>query len=190
MKRLGILGGTFDPIHNGHLVMAQIALETMKLDQVVFVPSNLPPHKKQKGIFAAADRFKMVKLATTGNSFFSVSDVEFIRPGKSYTIDTVKHFKKAYPKTLLFFITGSDSFSTISSWKNWQEILNFVQIIVVNRPGKYQFNKKIKHFTVSMPSMDVSSSLVRERIKKNKSVRYFVPDKVYEYIEQIRKSIM
>lgn len=185
MKRIGFFGGTFNPIHMGHLAIAQMAQEAFKLDKVIFIPSHQPPHKNIAPLALAKDRYKMVKLATAGNDYFEVSDVETLRDGKSYTIDTLRHFRKIYSsKAKLFFIVGGDSFSTLPKWKNIDEILKLVTFIVVNRPGCYAPKKNIKHLTVTKPGIDISSSYLRNRIESGKSVRYLVPESIFHYIEK------
>ena len=185
MKRIGFFGGTFNPIHMGHLAIAQMAQETFKLDKVIFIPSHQPPHKNIAPLAPAKDRYKMVRLAVAGNNNFEVTDVETLRVGKSYTIDTLRYFRKIYSaKAKLFFIIGGDSFSTLPKWKNIDEILKLVTFIVVNRPGFHASNKNIKHLTVTKPGIDISSSYLRSRIESGKSVRYLVPEAIFHYIEK------
>ncbi|MCC6758076.1 MAG: nicotinate-nucleotide adenylyltransferase [Candidatus Omnitrophica bacterium] len=182
MKRIGFFGGTFNPIHMGHLAIAQMAQERFKLDKVIFIPSHQPPHKNIAPLASAKDRYKMVRLATAGNEYFEVSDVETKRVGKSYTVDTLRHFRKSYPaKVKFFFIIGGDSLGTLPQWKNIDEILKLAAFIVVNRPG-YSDIKNIKHLTVTKPGIDISSSYLRERINSRKSIRYLVPEAIYHYI--------
>lgn len=187
MKRIGLFGGTFNPIHMGHLAIAQMAQEAFKLDKVIFIPSHQPPHKNIASLAPACDRYKMVKLAIAGNDRFEVSDVETLRDGKSYTIDTLRYFQKVYSsKAKLFFIVGGDSFSTLPKWKNIGEILRLVTFIVVNRPGTNASKKNIRHLTVTKPGIDISSSYLRQRIESGKSVRYLVPEAIFYYIEKHR----
>ena len=184
MKRLGILGGTFDPIHLGHLRMAQVVLEKMRLDKVIFVPSNLPPHKSGFGLSSSDIRLKMVKLAVKGNSHFRVSSFEVKREGKSYSIDTIRYFAKIFPKAKIFFIIGYDALAKLHQWKAIDEILKMVEFVVVNRPGNFATPHRIKHHSILMPGMDVSSSKIRKLVKQKKSIRYLVPEAVREYMEQ------
>ena len=186
MNRIGFFGGTFNPIHMGHLAIAQMAQERFKLDKVIFIPSHQPPHKNVAPLASAKDRYKMVRLAIAGNENFEVSDVETKRIGKSYTVDTLQHFRKIYPaKVKFFFIIGGDSLATLSSWKNIDEILKLATFIVVNRPG-YSDIKNIKHLTVTKPGIDISSSYLRERINSGKSARYLVPEAIHHYIVKQR----
>ncbi len=181
MKRIGILGGTFNPVHIGHLAMAQAALEKFRLDKVIFIPCNRPPHKKIIHLAPGQERFKMVQAAVRNNPLFEVSDFEIKRKGKSYSIDTVEYLRSVYPKkTKFFFIIGTDSFRGLRSWKRVDEIRKLTSFIVVNREGHAPAGR----FSVNMPGIDVSSSYLRGRIRQGKSVRYFVPDNVIRYIQQ------
>ncbi len=184
-ERIGILGGTFDPVHIGHMAIAQKALEKCRLDKVIFVPSALPPHKKMPRLASAWDRYRMVALAVQGNPRFEVSDYEVQKGGKSYSIDTVCHFRARYPaETKLFFIIGEDNVDTLETWKEIDRIIEIVTFIVVNRPGFRHHQKKIKFQSVMLPGMDISSSYLRRAIAQGKTIKYLVPDKVLEYIEQ------
>lgn len=184
MNRIGIFGGTFDPIHNGHLAMAQIAREEMQLNRIVFVPSHFPPHKSSKGVVPAVDRLKMVKLAIQGNAYFRVTDFEVNRSGRSYSIDTLKHFQNKFKKSRLYFIIGGDAYAILNKWKSIKSILKIAEFIVVNRPGYMQKSGLIKCHHVIMPGIDISSSYVRQRLKEKKEVRYWVPGPVADYIKK------
>ena len=184
MNRLGILGGTFDPIHVGHLRMAEVVREKMRLEKIIFVPSNLPPHKSASSLTSSENRFQMVRLAIERNPFFEISSFEIKRPGKSYTIDTVKYFFSIYPTSKIFFIIGFDALSTLHKWKSIEEVLKIVEFVVVNRPGDFKEKKNIKHHSVSMPGIDISSSNIRQLMKTKKSIRYLIPEPVREYMEQ------
>ncbi len=187
MKRIGLFGGTFNPIHMGHLAIAQMALEKFTLDKIIFIPSNQPPHKNIVHLAPAEDRYELVKCAIEGNSRFAVSDVETLRAGKSYTVDTLRHFREMYSDRIkMFFIIGGDTFSTLPTWKNIDEVLKYVTFIVVNRPGYTppELRKKIQHLMVTKPGIDISSSYLRNRIASGKSVRYLVPETVFHYIEK------
>ncbi|MDP2938785.1 MAG: nicotinate-nucleotide adenylyltransferase [Candidatus Omnitrophota bacterium] len=187
MTRIGIFGGTFNPIHLGHLIIAQKVLENLDLKRIIFVPCYIPAHKSKKKLVDAQDRFKMVSLAIEGNSRFKVSSWEIKQKATSYTIDTLKHFKNKLGKNaLLFFIIGSDSLKELMKWKDVKGILKLVRLVVVNRPG-YNFRKLPRGFIkVSIPGIDISSSLIRKRLSQSKSVDYFLSDKVSEYIKKKR----
>ena len=185
MQRIGILGGTFNPFHIGHLAIAQKAQEQFGLDKVIFVPSHIPPHKKIINLAPAQDRYKMAAWAIKDNPLFGISDVEIKREGKSYTIDTLKYFRDILPKnTKLFFIVGEDTFPTLAGWKDIQEILKLVTFIVVNRPGYKKERSPIKHLSVTMHGINISSSYLRRRIAQGKSIKYLVPESVFRYIEE------
>lgn len=185
MQRIGILGGTFNPIHIGHLAIAQMALERMHLTKVVFVPAHIPPHKNPKAVANAKHRYNMVKLAIKDNSDFEISDFEINKEGKSYTIDTMKYFYEKYPKdTKLYFIIGGDTLADLPNWRYIDDILKIGEFIVVNRPGCVKKASDLKHHSVIMPGIDISSSLVRFRLFQNKTIRYFVPDPVLTYIKE------
>ncbi len=185
MKRIGILGGTFNPIHIGHLTIAQMVHEQLKLDKVIFVPSNLPPHKSSDYVASPGERYHMVKLAIKGNAHFTVSDFEIKRAGKSFSIETVSYFRGLYPaKTKLFFIIGNDLLSTLNTWRRIGEILEIVSFVSVNRPGFKERKSRIKVKTISVPGLQTSSSYVRTRITAGKTVKYLVPDNVLTYISR------
>lgn len=184
-QRIGVLGGTFNPIHVGHLAIAQMALERMHLTKVVFVPAHIPPHKNPGVVAGAKHRYQMVRLAIEGNDTFEVSDFEINKRGKSYTVDTMKYFHHFYPPdTKLYFIIGGDTLGDLRSWRYIEEILKIAEFIVVNRPGYVKKPGDVRHHSVIMPGIDISSSYVRIRLFQGRTIRYFVPDKVLEYISQ------
>ena len=186
MERIGVLGGTFNPIHLGHLAIAHMAQESLRLKKVIFVPAHLPPHKNSSRIASTRHRFNMVKLAIQGNPRFEISDFEIKKPGKSYTIDTLWHFRDIFPKpTQLFFIVGGDTLPQLKNWRYINDILKIATFIVVNRPGQFKRSRgiKIRHHSVSMPGIDLSSSYIRQRAALGKSIKYFVPEGVIRYIQ-------
>ncbi len=188
MKRIGISGGTFNPIHLGHLFMAQTALEKFDLEKIIFVPSFWPPHKSRQNVLDASKRLQMVRLAVKDNPSFEVSDVEIKRAGKSYTIDTLRYFYGQYPTgTKFFFILGYDSFAGLHRWHQINELLKITSFIVINRPGFKPANPRIpqkKVFSAMMPGLDVSSSYIRKCLRSQKTVKYLVPESVLEYIHK------
>ncbi|MFH1457924.1 MAG: nicotinate-nucleotide adenylyltransferase [Candidatus Omnitrophota bacterium] len=182
--KIGILGGTFNPIHIGHLILAEEAREKLSLDKILFVPTYLPPHKEDCGIAPAKARLAMVKLAIAGNRYFSVSDKETARNGRSYTIDTIRELKKEHPADELYFIIGSDLLKYLEDWKDWDEIAGMVKFIVATRPG-YPLEKIPSYIhTVAIRAVDVSGFQIRTCIKENRSFRYLVSDAVYKYITE------
>ncbi len=180
--KIGILGGTFNPVHIGHLILAEEAREKIGLDRIIFVPTFLPPHKNGSEIASATNRFEMIKTAIRANKAFMVSDLEIRRQGRSYTIDTLRELKKKYPHDELYFISGSDLLKYLEAWKDLTEILKMVKFVVATRPG-YPL-EKIPHYisTVSIRAVDVSAFEIREAIKEKKSFRYLVPESVFNYI--------
>lgn len=180
--KIGILGGTFNPIHIGHLILAEEVREKVGLDKIIFVPTYLPPHKEDFGIAKAKDRLTMVKLATEGNPYFFVSDKEIQRDGRSYTIDTIREFKKEYPQDELFFLIGSDLLKYLEDWKDLQEVARLVTFIAATRPG-YPLEEIPSYIkTVAIRAVDISGFQIRECIKQSRSFRYLVPEAVYKYI--------
>ncbi len=180
------MGGTFDPIHHGHLVTAEEVRDYFDLDEVVFVPSARPPHKIGQEVSDPEHRYLMVVLATVTNPYFQVSRAEIERPGPSYSIDTVRYFKDLWgERTEIFFITGADAFSQISSWNNPEELLELCTFVAASRPGyrllvekKYQAKGK----TIEVSALAISSSGIRWRVKRGESIKYLVPETVENYI--------
>lgn len=192
--KLAIMGGTFDPIHFGHLVTAEAARIQYGFDHVIFIPSGQPPHKTGKMITPAMHRYVMTVLATMNNPYFRVSSFEIEREGPSYTIDTVKFFHNQYgDKVELFFITGADAMQEILTWKAVPELLTICQFIAATRSG-YCLNEldcvkealgragKERIHCVATPEIDISSTDIRQRLKEHKSIKYLVPEMVEHYI--------
>ncbi|HHY97234.1 MAG TPA: nicotinate-nucleotide adenylyltransferase [Firmicutes bacterium] len=192
--RLGIMGGTFDPIHYGHLVTAEAARVEFDLDVVVFVPSGCPPHKKAYEVSPAEDRYLMTVLATATNPYFRVSRMEIDRPGPSYTVDTVREFqRRCGPHVKLFFITGADATLEIVTWKDSDELLQQCSFIAATRPG-YQIEKieeevsRIRQrcpngiHVLEVPALAISSTDIRRRVREGKPIKYLVPESVESHI--------
>jgi len=180
--KIGILGGTFNPVHIGHLILAEEAREKLGLEKLYFVPTFLPPHKDNSDIAFAQDRLEMVKLAIDGNKYFYTSDMEIRRNGRSYTIDTLNEFKKKYPKDELYFIIGSDLLKYLDEWKDLDEIIKLIKFIVATRPG-FPLEKIPNYIkTMEIRAVDISGFEIRKCIQEDKSFRYLVPDAVYKYI--------
>ena len=182
--KIGILGGTFNPVHIGHLILAEEAREKLGLDKVIFVPTFLPPHKDNSDIAPAVDRLSMIKVAIKTNKYFVVSDTEIKRNGRSYTIDTIKEFKERFRTDDLYFIIGSDLLKYLDEWKDLNEIIKLVRFIVATRPGFPL--EKIPSYIDTLPirAVDISAFEIRECVKENKSFHYLVPEGVFNYINK------
>ena len=187
--KIGIMGGTFNPIHYGHLVTAEEALSQFKLDRVIFVPTGQPPHKTTGKLASSEDRYLMTVMATASNSHFFVSRIEIGREGKSYTIDTVKELKSTYGESAAFyFITGADAILEILTWKNPEEIITMCKFIAATRPGynlsRIEELKKAKDSIsiMEIPALAISSTDIRERIKTGRPIKYLLPESVCNYL--------
>ncbi len=192
-KRIGILGGTFNPIHLGHLMIAEMALEAFNLNRVIFVPAKEPPHK-EADVIEAKYRLEMVHAAVLDNPNFLVSDVEMKREGKSYTIDTVRYFYNTYgPTTEFFFIAGTDTIQNLPTWKYIEELLDMCEFIGAIRPGATEdIGEIIEWFgqrgsrihILEVPEIKLSATDLRYRLREGLSTRYMLPRSVYQYIKR------
>ena len=182
--KIALFGGAFDPIHYGHMSLAESAYEKFKLDRVIFVPSGKPPHKCPASAHKI-HRLEMVKLAIRDNPHFTVSDYELKKSGKSYTYQTIEYFKQKYPGDELFFLMGIDLFLTFDTWEKSRQLLDMCKFLVGIRPGvnvtrPVSMTNRVTIF--KSPLLDISSTMLRKYIKEGKSVRYLLPQKVEEYI--------
>lgn len=184
--RIGILGGTFNPIHMGHLILAEEALCKLKLDKIIFVPTFIPPHKALDEVkVRPEDRLAMIRAAIEDNGCFEVSTYEIAAKKKSYSIDTLKEFRRLYgPAAQLYFITGSDLLKDLFSWKDVNDIFKISKFAVANRPGYPVTDVPNGVETVVITPIEVSSEDIRRRLKAGSSIRYLVPEKVRKYIEE------
>lgn len=210
-QRLGILGGTFNPIHLGHLAAAEEVRDRLKLEKVLFIPAFIPPHKNDEVMPSAVQRQEMVRLAVKGNAHFSVSDIEIKRGGRSYTIDTIEALRQTHPGAELHFITGLDSFLEIGTWKEWERLLTLCSFVVLSREGhrfrdiaglgflsvpeqdlmKIDAGEKDELVVTSgamrvciemIPFLDISSTDIRRRVRSGRSIKYHLPEPVEHYI--------
>ncbi len=189
---IAIFGGTFDPIHFGHLLIAEESYHKVKIEKVIFMPAGNPPHKVGKSITSAKHRLKMLKLAIADNKHFSYSTLELKKSKTSYTVDTFRFFQKNYNKDI-YFIIGADSLLDMPNWKDAKYLLKNANFIVARRPN---FSvKKLKNKDFFRPYIDniylmnstlveISSSLIRENVRKNKFIKYMTPEPVIEYIKE------
>lgn len=183
--RIGILGGTFNPIHLGHLLIAQDAVEAAKLDRVLFIPSATPPHKVLAGDISAVHRLRMVELAIAGDKRFRVDDLEIRRGGKSYSVDTLTELRRRHPRTDFHFIIGADSLDELHLWKDAPRLVKLCQFIAVTRPGYKGKPARIpglRYRLLDTHPSDIASRDIRDRAGRGKSIRYLVPDAVVGYI--------
>ena len=188
-QRLGIMGGTFDPIHHGHLVAASEVAEQFALDEVIFVPTGSPWQKSDREVSPAEDRYLMTVIATASNPRFWVSRVDIDRPGPTFTIDTIRDMAAMRPDAELFFITGADALGQILSWKDADEALRLARFIGVTRPGYELSDAHLPAAAVTLvdvPAMAISSSACRARVRGGHPIWYLVPDGVVQYIAKHR----
>ena len=191
--KIGIMGGTFDPIHLGHLATAEAVREKFSLDEILFIPAARPPHKLGKNITDERHRLAMTILATSSNKFFRVSDMELKRTGLSYTLDTMNELHKNFgASTELFFIIGADSLADLKKWHAAQELVEKCHFIATTRPGvdvdffaveKFFGTAAREHIhRVATPRLEISSTDIREKVRLGRSIKYLVPEVVEEYI--------
>ncbi len=183
------MGGTFDPIHHGHLVAASEVQNTFDLDEVIFIPTGAQPFKLDRDVTEAEHRYLMTVVATASNPRFSVSRLEIDRPGITYTIDTLRDLRQQYPDAEIFFITGADALSQILAWKDAEELFSLAHFVGVTRPGHVLDDSGLPDEGVSLvevPAMAISSTDCRERVQSGAPVWYLVPDGVVQYIRKYR----
>jgi len=193
--RLGLFGGTFNPVHWGHLAVADAAREAFGLDRVIWIPAGDPPHKPDLDLAPQEDRLAMVALAVAGDPTFDVSRLELDRPGPSYTLDTLRHFAaQGWPPERLFFLTGTDAMRDLATWHRPDEVLRAAQFVVAERPGTplaslrevlpAAWFARLKPFPA--PRVEISSTDLRDRVRAGESLQYLVPEAVEQYIREHR----
>lgn len=184
MKRIGLLGGTFDPPHIGHFIIADEVRASLQLDEIWFIPNNEPPHKS-KALSDKLHRLQMLNQVIGGNDIFSVNDIELHREGKSYTIDTVTELTNEYPNMQFFFIIGADMVEYLPHWKDIDKLMEKIQFVGVKRQG-YELKSSYPIIEVGIPTVEISSSDIRERVEQGLPFQFLVPKEVYLYIKEHR----
>ena len=195
MRRIGIFGGTFDPVHNGHINLAEDAIREAQLDEVVMIPARIQPFKQDVKTASGEERLHMLKLAAEGNGRLSVSDFELLQESVSYTYLTMRHMQKEYPDAKLYFITGTDSMLKLDTWKNAPELLTGYSYIVGTRPGyrqdeleetmarlRCEYGTEI--INLSQTQLNISATEVRQRLAAGEAVSGLIPEAVERYIEE------
>ncbi|AEG34192.1 nicotinate-nicotinamide nucleotide adenylyltransferase [Thermus parvatiensis] len=180
--RIGLFGGSFDPIHLGHLLAASQAQEVLGLDRVLFVVAARPPHKVP--VAPAEARYEMTLLAVAEDPRFTVSRLELDRPGPSYTVDTLREARRLFPEDELFFITGADAYRDVLAWKEGERLPEYATLVAVARPGYPLKEAPLPVVPLFVPEVGISSTEIRRRLKEGRSVRYWVPRAVEVYIEK------
>lgn len=183
-QRIGILGGTFNPPHLGHLLMAEQVGKQLELDKVWFMPTAKPPHAPGKQTIAAQHRIEMVKLAIQDNPLFVLQPYEVFKGGTNYTVDTMTHFVNKYPEVDFYFIIGGDSVRDLPTWRRIEELSQLVQFVGIRRPGVEDLESIYPVIWVDSPLVDLSSTEIRLRVYLEQSIRYQVPQAVIQYIQE------
>ena len=187
-RRVGVMGGTFDPIHHGHLVAASEVQSWFDLDEVVFVPTGQPWQKADRTVSPAEDRYLMTVIATAANPRFNVSRVDIDRRGPTYTIDTLRDLSALHPDADLYFITGADALAALLTWRDHDELFDLAQFVGVTRPGHEMDDSTLDGLPadritlVEIPALAISSTDCRDRVERDEPVWYLVPDGVVQYI--------
>lgn len=195
---IGLMGGTFNPIHIAHLIIAEWIKDEWNLDSIVFIPAGNPPHKSNKDLIRSSERYSLVEIAVSSNKSFRVSDFEITKKGVSYSIDTVSYFRDKYPDEKLFFIIGADTLFQLEKWKGFKDLAKMVDFITYSRWGynKLQIEDKISTLNHDFgfqiyysngPEIQISSSNIRDRLKEGLSIKYMVPDLVID--QMLRKGL-
>lgn len=183
-RKVGILGGTFDPPHYGHLFIAQEVFDACGLDEIWFMPTKIPPHKDRKQFFTDEERIQLLQLAINDNSAFHLNLTEFEREGRSYTIDTMKELSEKNPDDHYYFIIGGDMIDYLPKWKGIYDLLKLVTFVGVKRPGyPSTTNVTDEIVEIDVPQLEISSSDIRNRIRSGRSIRYLLPDDLITFIK-------
>jgi nicotinate-nucleotide adenylyltransferase len=178
-KRLGLYGGSFDPVHTGHLILAREAMEQLSLDYVIFIPALLSPHKEGSPPISAQDRWDMVTAAIHGENNFLADDMEILREGVSYTIDTVRSYHQKFPDTRIFYLIGGDNVPDLHTWREIESLQELVTFVILQRGNACEIPE---NFELVSRTINISSTEVRNRVASGQSIRYLVPEMVQEII--------
>lgn len=180
MKKIGIFGGSFDPIHHGHLILAREALETLALEQVLFIPAAQSPHKPGTAPASAAARWEMLEAAIAGENGFAASRVELDRPAPSYAVETMEELRAQNPETEFFFLVGEDNLPKLSTWHRFDDLARLVQFVVLDRTGcEVEYS-----YAAVRRKIDISATAIRKRVASGQSIRYLVPEAVERIIRR------
>ena len=183
-KRIGLMGGTFNPVHVGHLLMAEQVYDKLGLDRVDFMPSHFPPHVDPKKTLPGEDRFEMLKLALGDNPHFGLETIELERLGKSYSVETLEILTTLHPENEYYFIIGGDMVDYLPKWYRIEDLVKMVHFVGVKRPGYVGQTSSFPIIYVDSPSCDVSSTAIRQAVASGHSIRYLVPEAVRHYIKE------
>lgn len=197
-RRIGLLGGTFNPVHTGHLILAERAREELRLDRMGLLPSGIPPHKSGPGLAPSEHRLAMVNLAVEGNPGLASVDLEIRRAGTTYTVDTLRELHADDPARTIVFLIGADSVPELPSWREYEQVLELAEIVTLRRPGfedddiferiaskiRPDLIAELRERRLDTPEIDISSTEIRRRVAQGKSIRYLVPEPVREYIDR------
>lgn len=191
-RKIGVFGGTFNPVHNGHVNLVKNYRNMLSLDEIIVIPTNIPPHKANLNVISSQDRIEMLNLAFENEKYVSVSDIEIVAGGTSYTILTIEKLKKIYPDDELFLLIGGDMFLCFDSWREYKKILSLCKVCTAPRENdelekllEYQLKidpLKERTIVLNSPVLQLSSSQIREKISDREALKTFVPEKVFEYI--------
>ena len=180
--RIGIMGGTFDPIHIGHLIAASEAHRVLALDHVMFIPAGEPWQKADRTLSSSADRLAMVELAVRDDDRFSASDIEVRRDGATYAIDTIDQLRAQQPEDEFFWIVGDDVLVRIPTWREWERFVSSVTVVAVNRAGAENIAFDFDYHRIDIPEVRVSATALRDRFAQGDRCKYLVPDSVADYV--------
>lgn len=197
-ERIGIFGGTFNPVHHGHLILAERAREELAVDRMLLLPSGAPPHKSGPDLAPAEDRLEMVRLATASSEGLGALDLEVRREGTTYTIDTLRELAELHPEATVFFLVGADSIPELITWREWRSLFDLAHFVTLRRPGfdldtlpstlrevlPVEARRDLERYQLSTPHIEISSTDIRARVRSDRSIRFLVPDAVRDFILQ------